>query len=401
MESEEAKSEQKEKAKKVNSSELITLLIIGVCSFLAGLASFLINLGLDISSKIVSKNLFGAGIGILVSLFVGILLFKVPPPVSLWLCKLRIRRLLHELGKQFKNIDMVDKAKLQILLMSILANEQEFGPQRNSVEGYIDIQVAGSFFAQKEIFTTYTAEIEAWNRVCIYLERFTKTVKELERLEKVRYVVRPLAEILECLKRPYKYEIFFDTIENMKSKLWLVPEEVLENRGCGKVEDFILYDDKILVTGSNGITDPDLTKDTKVKVSIIVDPECRHKYLGYKSKLKELEEDKEKFELYFESGGDSKETIQNLRNAAEEKLSMLRKIGDNLLFSIDIKFQNDLDAENISDELRQEFQNEDISLSDSSKIKIVEKGSMWWIRDKNKKYYIVRKENSNLSIWSI
>ncbi|MBC8459219.1 MAG: T9SS type A sorting domain-containing protein [Deltaproteobacteria bacterium] len=68
------------------------------------------------------------------------------------------------------------------------------------------------------------------------------------------------------------------------------------------------------------------------------------------------------------------------------------------LFSVDLKFQSDLDNDIVSEDLRQEFENNGISLSDNITVSIEEKGSRWLIIDKNK-VYPVRKEESKLNIY--
>jgi len=77
-----------------------------------------------------------------------------------------------------------------------------------------------------------------------------------------------------------------------------------------------------------------------------------------------------------------------------DKLSI--HIPDTLPFSIDAKFQSDLDSNNISEELRQELENNRLSLSHNARISV--EGSRWLIID-GKKRYTVRKEGDELNIY--
>ena len=64
-----------------------------------------------------------------------------------------------------------------------------------------------------------------------------------------------------------------------------------------------------------------------------------------------------------------------------------------LLFNVELKYQTHLNSENISAELRQEFKNNQIPLSQNAILSIQKEDSEWWIDDKdNKRMYIVRKE---------
>lgn len=64
-----------------------------------------------------------------------------------------------------------------------------------------------------------------------------------------------------------------------------------------------------------------------------------------------------------------------------------------LLFNVELKYQTHLNSENISAELRQEFRNNKIPLSQNAILSIQKKDSEWWIDDKdNQRMYIVRKE---------
>jgi len=60
-------------------------------------------------------------------------------------------------------------------------------------------------------------------------------------------------------------------------------------------------------------------------------------------------------------------------------------------FDLSLEFQNDLDERTISKELRQEFQNNGISLSENSGISTIKTGSKWLIGDTDETY-VVRKK---------
>jgi photosystem II stability/assembly factor-like uncharacterized protein len=68
-----------------------------------------------------------------------------------------------------------------------------------------------------------------------------------------------------------------------------------------------------------------------------------------------------------------------------------------ILFSIGLEFQSDLDSQNISEGLRQEFKKEEISLSDRATVSIEETGSKWLIAD-NRRMYSIRKGEDALNI---
>lgn len=91
-------------------------------------------------------------------------------------------------------------------------------------------------------------------------------------------------------------------------------------------------------------------------------------------------------------------SIEALRQQREElpEGSGLRTFLNELqvsLFNIELKYQSHLNSENISAELRQEFTNNQIPLSQNAVLSIQKKDSEWWIDDKdNKRMYIVRKE---------
>jgi hypothetical protein len=83
-----------------------------------------------------------------------------------------------------------------------------------------------------------------------------------------------------------------------------------------------------------------------------------------------------------------------------------------LLFSVDLKFQTDLDGGNLSEDLRQEFENNEITLSQDASISVGGRSGRWLIapgltggRDDegNNTWYIVEKdarEDSKLGIYS-
>ena len=65
-----------------------------------------------------------------------------------------------------------------------------------------------------------------------------------------------------------------------------------------------------------------------------------------------------------------------------------------LLFNVELKYQTHLNSENISAELRQEFKDNKIPLSQNAVLSIQKKDSEWWIDDKdNNRMFIVRKED--------
>ena len=89
------------------------------------------------------------------------------------------------------------------------------------------------------------------------------------------------------------------------------------------------------------------------------------------------------------------EALRRQREALPEG-SGLRTFLDELqvwLFNVELKYQTHLNSENISAELRQEFKNNKIPLSQNAILSIQKKDNEWWIDDKdNKRMYIVRKE---------
>ena len=69
----------------------------------------------------------------------------------------------------------------------------------------------------------------------------------------------------------------------------------------------------------------------------------------------------------------------------------------NFLFNVGLKFQSHLDNGIISEELRQEFEENEAPLSQDVTVSLEEAGSRWLITDKSRKYY-VRKEQRRLHI---
>ena len=67
-----------------------------------------------------------------------------------------------------------------------------------------------------------------------------------------------------------------------------------------------------------------------------------------------------------------------------------------ILFSIGLEFQSDLDNQNISEGLLQEFENQDMSLSDRANLSVDDEGK-WLITDRRARYSI-RKGQSQLNI---
>ena len=91
-----------------------------------------------------------------------------------------------------------------------------------------------------------------------------------------------------------------------------------------------------------------------------------------------------------------KDNEQTYTVRKEERLNICTgtNIVETELFGIDSKkFQSDLDKGIISEDLRQEFKNNWVDLSENTAISVKEKGRIWLIGDKdNKQTYTVRKE---------
>ncbi|MBC8233712.1 SpoIIE family protein phosphatase [bacterium] len=82
----------------------------------------------------------------------------------------------------------------------------------------------------------------------------------------------------------------------------------------------------------------------------------------------------------------------NLQNAMKQ-----------LLFSIELAFQSELDDDNKqpSKNLRQAFENNSIFLSQNATISISKKGSRWWIIDRgNRQEYLIMNEDEKLKVYS-
>jgi hypothetical protein len=72
--------------------------------------------------------------------------------------------------------------------------------------------------------------------------------------------------------------------------------------------------------------------------------------------------------------------------------------GGELLFSVGGRFQDDLDSRTISQDLRDRFKNNKISLSQNARISIMQRGSKWQITD-GQETYAIRKEEGELNIY--
>ncbi len=100
------------------------------------------------------------------------------------------------------------------------------------------------------------------------------------------------------------------------------------------------------------------------------------------------------------------ETISHINNQKVNSVEDYKRIVDEaisegLLFSIDLMFQSDLDSNNISEELRQEFQKNEISLSQNTTLSIEEQQYRWLIKDEDEnETYTVSKKEDSLDIYS-
>ena len=73
-----------------------------------------------------------------------------------------------------------------------------------------------------------------------------------------------------------------------------------------------------------------------------------------------------------------------------------------LLFSTELDFQDNLDNEKISTDLRREFEGEGITLSQNVDVSVEKEGNHWLIADEgNEQEYSVRKENDELEIYGL
>ncbi|MBM3242608.1 response regulator [Candidatus Poribacteria bacterium] len=80
-------------------------------------------------------------------------------------------------------------------------------------------------------------------------------------------------------------------------------------------------------------------------------------------------------------------------------VDLVDAVGRQLLFSIDLNFQSDLERDIIPVELRREFENKKIPLADDAIVSIWKKGSSWLIEDKEQTYYLIRKEEDRLNLY--
>ncbi len=77
-------------------------------------------------------------------------------------------------------------------------------------------------------------------------------------------------------------------------------------------------------------------------------------------------------------------------------------IGYAFLFSVGLEYQTNLDSENISAGLRQEFANSGFALSRNATVLVQMEGGEWRIDDwDNEKAYVVRKEGGKLNVYSV
>ncbi|MHC4748931.1 MAG: GumC domain-containing protein, partial [Planctomycetota bacterium] len=92
----------------------------------------------------------------------------------------------------------------------------------------------------------------------------------------------------------------------------------------------------------------------------------------------------------------SNEVVQRVADGLVDKNLSFFESG--LLFSVDLKFQSELNDNIISEELRKEFEQNETSLSQDVTVTVKKKDSKWEIADEPKKYS-VRKERLNLNIY--
>jgi len=69
-----------------------------------------------------------------------------------------------------------------------------------------------------------------------------------------------------------------------------------------------------------------------------------------------------------------------------------------LLFSVNQEYQTELDKKNLPDKLRQEFTNNEITLSQNPTVSVKKIGNTWQIKDENQ-IYTVKKEKDKLNIY--
>ena len=89
-----------------------------------------------------------------------------------------------------------------------------------------------------------------------------------------------------------------------------------------------------------------------------------------------------------------------LRNEKEEiSLRVIPERVEGYMFSIDLGIQDDLDSSIISEGLRQEFENNGVSLSSDANVQIEKSGTKWLITDEGKEYPIRIEENKLNIYW--
>ncbi len=102
--------------------------------------------------------------------------------------------------------------------------------------------------------------------------------------------------------------------------------------------------------------------------------------------------------------GELKESLENPQDIFGEIMEAINSLNSDsleplLLFAVGLKHQADLGKENISEELRKEFDNNGISLSQNAVASIEQQDNEWRITcEDNKKIYSVRKANDKLTI---
>ena len=89
-------------------------------------------------------------------------------------------------------------------------------------------------------------------------------------------------------------------------------------------------------------------------------------------------------------------------HSSQEDVIDLQDAMKQLLFSIDLQFQSELDdSKQPSEDLRQTFEDSGFILSRKTRIAINDEGSRWWVIDKdNQRDYVVLKEDEKLNIYS-
>ena len=96
------------------------------------------------------------------------------------------------------------------------------------------------------------------------------------------------------------------------------------------------------------------------------------------------------------------EVLEEKSQKSKWTWEMIHPKDKDLLFSIELVFQNDLDNQVISEHLRQEFENNQILLSQNVMVSPEEANNKWLITDlDNGREYFVRKEKDQLNIYGI